>query len=50
MADRGLLLLAKLAMESGALLLHRDHDFQIIARLFPLSEEFFRSGSGSGPE
>ena len=34
--------IAQLALESGALLLHRDRDFEKISRIRPLEQEFFR--------
>ncbi len=36
--------IACVAMESRALLLHRDRDFESISRIFPFSNEFFNSG------
>lgn len=37
--------IACVAMESRALLLHRDRDFELIARIFPFDNEFFGSGN-----
>jgi predicted nucleic acid-binding protein len=34
--------IARIAMEYGALLLHRDRDFTRMARRLPLEEEYFR--------
>jgi predicted nucleic acid-binding protein len=34
--------IAQIALESGALLLHRDRDFEKISRIRPLEQEFFR--------
>jgi predicted nucleic acid-binding protein len=36
--------IAQIALESGILLLHRDHDFQQIAKVRKLEEEYFTSG------
>lgn len=37
--------IACVAMESQALLLHRDHDFESIAKFTPLGQEFFKTPS-----
>jgi predicted nucleic acid-binding protein len=34
--------IAQIALERGAVLLHRDKDFEKIARIRPLDQEFFR--------
>ena len=40
--------IACVAMESSALLLHRDHDFETIAGIAPLDNEFFNPFSRPG--
>jgi len=35
--------IAQIAMEHGAILLHRDKDFEKISRIRPLMQEYFKS-------